>query len=50
MNIQPDFEELLRLFGNHDVDYMIVGGYADLLHNKRSTKRNRDKVDAEELE
>jgi len=28
MNIQPDFEELLRLLEKHEVDYMIVGGYA----------------------
>jgi hypothetical protein len=32
MNIQPDFEELLRLLGKHDVDYMIVGGYALAFH------------------
>ena len=32
MNIQPDFEELLRLFGENEVDYMIVGGYAVAFH------------------
>jgi hypothetical protein len=32
MNIQPDFEELLRLLEEHDVDYMIVGGYAVAFH------------------
>ncbi|MFC1743662.1 nucleotidyltransferase [Candidatus Riflebacteria bacterium] len=28
MNTQPDFEELLRLLEENQVDYMIVGGYA----------------------
>lgn len=32
MNIQPDFEELLRLLEKHSVDYMIVGGYAVAFH------------------
>ncbi|MBX7244609.1 MAG: nucleotidyltransferase [Candidatus Sumerlaeaceae bacterium] len=32
MNIQPDFEELLRLFAIHEVEYMIVGGYAVAFH------------------
>jgi hypothetical protein len=32
MNIQPDFEELLRLLEKHNVDYMIVGGYAVAFH------------------
>ena len=32
MNIQPDFEELLRLLERHGVDYMIVGGYAVAFH------------------
>ena len=32
MNTHPDFEELLRLIENHDVDYMIVGGYAVAYH------------------
>ena len=27
MNTRPDFEELFRLLEEHDVDYMIVGGY-----------------------
>lgn len=32
MNIQPDFEELLRLLECHKVKYMIVGGYAVAFH------------------
>jgi hypothetical protein len=32
MNIQPDFEEFLRLLETHQVDYMIVGGYAVAFH------------------
>jgi hypothetical protein len=32
MNIQPDFEELLRLLEDHRVEYMVVGGYAVAFH------------------
>jgi hypothetical protein len=32
MNIQPDFEELLRLLEEHKVEYLIVGGYAVAFH------------------
>ena len=32
MNIQPDFEELLRLLEEQHVEYMIVGGYAVAFH------------------
>ncbi|HON10422.1 MAG TPA: nucleotidyltransferase [Chitinispirillaceae bacterium] len=32
MNIQPDFEELLKLLECHKVRYMIVGGYAVAFH------------------
>lgn len=32
MNIHPDFEELLRLLEESQVDYMIVGGYAVAYH------------------
>ena len=28
MEPQPDFRELLRLFEEHDVDYLVVGAYA----------------------
>lgn len=32
MNIQPDFEDFLRLLETHRVDYMIIGGYAVAFH------------------
>ncbi len=32
MNTHPDFEELLRLLGKHDVDYMMEGGYPVARH------------------
>lgn len=32
MNTQPDFEEFLSLLEKHNVDYMIVGGYAVAFH------------------
>ena len=32
MNIQPDFKELLALLEKHQVEYMIVGGYAVAFH------------------
>ena len=32
MNIQPDFEDFLRLLEGRQVDYMIVGGYAVAFH------------------
>lgn len=32
MNTHPDFEELLRSLEEHNVDYMIVGGYAVAYH------------------
>ena len=39
MNIHPDFEELLKLLEKHDVEYMIVGGYAVAYHgHPRFTK------------
>ncbi|MEW6378187.1 MAG: hypothetical protein AB1611_01130 [bacterium] len=32
MEIYPDFKELLALFNEHHVEYMIVGGYALAFH------------------
>jgi hypothetical protein len=39
MSIHPDFEDLLRLLEEYDVEYMIVGGYAVAYHgHPRFTK------------
>jgi hypothetical protein len=44
----PDFEDILRLFANHDVRYLIVGGFAFTFHAKpRHTKDIDLWVDAE---
>ena len=32
MELYPDFKELLELLNAHEVDYLIVGGYALALH------------------
>ena len=32
MDVQKDFKELLKLFDEHHVEYMIVGGYALAFH------------------
>jgi hypothetical protein len=32
MNIQQDFEELLRLLEEHKIEYLIIGGYAVAFH------------------
>lgn len=32
MKVQPDFRELLGLFNAHNVEYLIVGGYALAFH------------------
>ena len=32
MEVQPDFRELLALFNAHNVEYLIVGGYALAFH------------------
>jgi hypothetical protein len=32
MEIQPDFRDLLACFNKHEVEYLVVGGYALALH------------------
>lgn len=52
MTTHPDFEDLLRLFDENQVEYLIAFGFIgreDLIRNKRATPRAQDKVDADEL-
>jgi hypothetical protein len=32
MEVQPDFRDLLELFNEHQVEFMLVGGYALAFH------------------
>ena len=32
MNIQQDFKELLKLLEEHNIEYLVVGGYAVAFH------------------
>ncbi|MEI6565022.1 MAG: nucleotidyl transferase AbiEii/AbiGii toxin family protein [bacterium] len=32
MEIQPDFRDLLKLFNDHEVEFLVVGGYALAFH------------------
>jgi predicted nucleotidyltransferase len=34
MNLEKDFEDFVKLLNQHEVDYMIVGGYALAFHGK----------------
>jgi len=46
----PDFKELLRSFNDHDVKYLIVGGYAVSFHSQPRATKDLDifiKPDAE---
>jgi hypothetical protein len=64
MELNPDFQEFLRSFVDHDVRFLIVGGYARTAHgHPRYTKdldvwvwtdpsnarRLRDRADAADL-
>ena len=42
MDVQPDFRELLELFNAHEVDYIIVGGYALAFHGAPRTTGDID--------
>ncbi len=32
MEVQPEYKELLKLFGENNIEYLIVGGYAIAFH------------------
>ncbi len=61
MEVQPDFRDLLELFNKHQVEFMLVGGYALAFHsvsyigrdqfvsNKKATGRQKDLADLEAL-
>src|SRR5687767_13369358 len=34
MNLEPDFKEFVELLNRHQVDYMVVGGYALAFHGE----------------
>lgn len=34
MTLDPDFEDFIKLLNKHEVDYMIIGGYAMAFHGK----------------
>ena len=42
MEIQRDFSELLALFGEHEVEYAVVGGYALAFHGVPRTTGDLD--------
>ena len=44
MNIQQDFQELLKLLEKHGVEYMIVGGYADAFYKYPRFTKDLDGV------
>jgi hypothetical protein len=34
MTLDPDFEDFIKLLNQHDVEYMIIGGYAMAFHGR----------------
>ena len=50
--LHNDFADFLKLLNERNVRYLVVGGYAvaDLIKNKVSTGRGKDRVDAEALQ
>jgi hypothetical protein len=49
MELNPDFQEFLRSFVEHDVRFLIIGGYALAVHGHLATGRLRDQADAADL-
>jgi hypothetical protein len=50
MNIHPDFEELLRLLEEREIEYMIVGGYAVAYHGHLGKQRQDAAVGEGEMD
>ena len=49
MDLPNDFKELLELFNNHKVEYLIFISREDSIANKRATGRTKDAADIEAL-
>lgn len=54
--LPPDFKEFLKLLKEHDVQYLLIGGYAvnlidlqNLKKNKKASGRAKDLDDIEKL-
>jgi hypothetical protein len=42
MNLAKNFEEIIHAFAKHDVEFMIVGGYAVIFHGYARTTADLD--------
>jgi predicted nucleotidyltransferase len=50
MFVNSDFSDLLRIFNDNNVKYLVIGGYAvDLIIAKRASGRPQDLIDADLL-
>jgi predicted nucleotidyltransferase len=63
ISLPPDFKEVLRLLNSHQVEYLLIGGYIDMLDgievnfidlanlkiNKKAAGRHKDLDDLENL-
>ena len=50
MEVQKDFREFVELLNEHEVEYIIVGGFALAFHGvPRFTGRKKDLADLESL-
>jgi hypothetical protein len=50
MHLFQDFKDLLEAFVASEVEFVLIGGYADLIANKRASGRPQDLRDVSELE
>ena len=46
MFVNSDFSDLLRLFNDNNVRYLVIGGYALVQTVKRAAGRPQDLIDA----